>query len=227
MMRSMGGVVSQAGHLWGAAATSLAGLLGAGGCGICGAQAPSGLCVGCAATLAPPVGDLHIAGVAHTWALLDYAGARDLVLALKSGDRRLVQAVAVAMASELSSADPFTDVLCPDTVITWAPTSAARARQRGGDQAEVLARALGECTGMRCRRLLRRAPGSPPQHGRSAAARRQGPVFACVATPGSSVVVVDDVMTTGSTMAAAAQVLRIRNPQCVVGAMAMAQSGAS
>lgn len=217
--------IGSASRLWDSAARGTLGLLGGGGCGACRVRAPSGLCGPCAATLEPATGELSIPGVAHTWALLNYAHARDLVLALKAGDRRLVDPVATAMATELRSAGPITDVLCPATIITWAPTSAARARERGGDQAEVLARALATHTGLRCRRLLRRAAGSPPQHGRSAAQRRIGPAFRCVRQPGPSVLVVDDVMTTGGTIAAVARALHARTPDCVVGAMAMAKSG--
>ena len=61
-------------------------------------------------------------------------------------------------------------------VVTWAPTTAARRRQRGFDQAELLARALARRLHVPCRRLLLRPPGNA-QTGQPLDVRRAGPAF--------------------------------------------------
>lgn len=94
-------------------------------------------------------------------------------------------------------------------VVTWAPTTPSRRRQRGFDQGRLLATAVGRRLHVPCRGLLRRRHG-PPQTGRSRAERLVGPVLAPRPwTPAPRrVLVVDDVVTTGATLVAAARALR-------------------
>jgi predicted amidophosphoribosyltransferase len=106
-------------------------------------------------------------------------------------------------------------------VVTWAPTSGARVRARGYDQAELLARAVARELGVPCRRLLYRTHGEA-QTGRSRRERMRGPSFR--ARPSGrplSVLLVDDVVTTGATLGAAKAALLaagVDRVQCIAAA---------
>jgi competence protein ComFC len=94
-------------------------------------------------------------------------------------------------------------------VLTWVPLGRRRRRERGYDQAEVLAKAVGRLTGISAVPLLRRETETAPQARRSGAERRlalAGAFRAAGAAP-ARVVLVDDVLTSGATAAECARTL--------------------
>ena len=159
------------------------------------------MCRACADELRPAPNLPPPPGVDRCVAVLAYDGpARDVVARLKYRNHRAVlDGLAASMASAAADVRP--------DVVTWAPTTDARRRERGFDHAELLARGVADHLGVECRRLLRRRPG-PPQTGRARSARLRGPDLAPGAWFAGHVLVVDDVVTSGATATAAATVLR-------------------
>ncbi len=175
-------------------------------CVVCGSAGAS-LCSDCrrACTPAPCIDWVDALEVR---ALLRYDDAsRPIVLALKNAnDRALSAFVGPAMGMLLFDRPP--------DIVTWAPTSNARRRARGYDQAELLARSVARSLDRPVVKVLRRERGIS-QHGKSRNARLSGvgrPQFSVASrsgwvSGGAKFLVVDDVITTGSTLLSAAAAL--------------------
>jgi ComF family protein len=186
-------------------------------CAGCGREG-SVLCPGCEAELdarrgIPPgvaVGlpsEVPLPLVAHEWCV-PYAGlGRSVIHALKYGGvRRLAVPLGGALARRWASCGGLGDVLVP------VPVHRDRLRERGFDQAHLIAREAGRIATAPVARTLVRARRTARQAelDRSGRAGNVAGAFAVVApevVDGRWVVLVDDVMTTGATLREAALAL--------------------
>ena len=145
---------------------------------------------------------------------------RALLLRLKTAsDRRAVGFLAEELAQAL------VDSGIPEVVVTCMPMSREKLRRRGFNHAELLARAVAVRLGSRFdAKLLEHRGGLTDQH--SLSKEQRGENARRVIRPGRSspqgrvVLLVDDICTTGSSLAAAVAVLREQGARQVIAAAA-------
>jgi len=165
------------------------------GCILCGKVSPEGLCA------------QHDAPICKAWVV----GERRTVL------RRVIDAykfenVKAASRSLINLLDDTLPVLAVDTVIVPIPTASSHVRQRGYDHLEILARLLSQTRELPTVHLLQRL-STKTQHQLNKRERQQEAVSAFGINKAlaldfnTPLLLLDDIITTGSTVASAAQVL--------------------
>lgn len=135
----------------------------------------------------------HDAAIVSTQVAYRYRGpVQAAVVGAKiAGGRSAWPDLAALLAARVAVAPPTVDVVVP------VATAGRRVRRRGVDHAQVLAGGVAAAIGVPCAALLT-AVGRPP-HERQQATR---------ALPGTDVLLVDDVLTTGRTAGQAGAALR-------------------
>lgn len=137
-----------------------------------------------------------------------------VILYLKdTPSRRTVDFAAAQLLPALRREAAVREIEPPEMLVTFLPRSRRARREHGHDQAELLARALAGRLGAECRPLLFRGRDGEAQKMLTARERAENvrgaflPVrkYSCT---GRTVVLVDDVVTTGSGMAEGVRILR-------------------
>ncbi len=177
---------------------------------------------------APPIPLTRpIAGVDAAHALHRYEGpTQRFLLAAKNGGRRDILIHFGRQLADLLTTSPSVPAgwLDRPPTVVWIPASTERRRRRGYDQGRLLARAVGHSLGLPVRPILGRV-GAEGQEGRSRVERLRGPGLRCrIIRAPADVVLIDDVITTGSSLAVAAETLRQAGSSTII-AVAVASAG--
>jgi ComF family protein len=174
-------------------------------CLACGTEGTL-LCQGCAARCfqQPPI--VQLAALHGVWSRTVYnKTAKQLIHAYKF---ERAQYAAPTIAKLMADALP---PVPPNTLLVPVPTATSRYRQRGYDHAYLLAKALAGELKLPSAKLLTRM-GQTRQVGASKSVRHSQLQDAFRLTgrlpPGQAVLLVDDVVTTGASLEAAARVLQ-------------------
>lgn len=98
-------------------------------------------------------------------------------------------------------------------LMTWVPVSRKRLRQRGYDQALLLAQETGACLGLKPQRMLQKRRDNPAQSSLTGVESRRANVAGVYEAvhperfAGRKILLIDDIMTTGATLSEAARTL--------------------
>ncbi len=132
------------------------------------------------------------------------------VFALKDhGDRRAIDLAARELAGMIRRNLPFLDSIRDDTVIAWIPRCRSAVRTHGFDHMERVARRLSRCLLVPSERVLRRKLFGAEQKMLKGEARRHNARSTMILTKradlkNKTVILIDDIVTTGASLGAAA-----------------------
>lgn len=210
---------------------NLIGLIAPFNCLMCGMQGKV-ICTGCSLDAFPAVPSRCYRCRKHTsdskvclscrrqgkirnlWVVTDFEKyAQELVYKLKF---ERVQSAAEIIAKSLDETLPF---IKPQVLVTIAPTSGARRRQRGYDQAELIARSFARRRGLRfAQTLVRASDFRQTGANRSTRLKQLSGAFWPIRSylfKNTPVLIIDDVLTTGATLQEAARTLHSAGAETV------------
>ncbi len=178
-------------------------------CAGCDAVSDPPICARCAAAMcAMPVPAVRRMRSGSAYAGFEFAEPIRAALhrGKYAGDRQTLRELAGMTSTRLQGPRLFT----PDGIVP-VPLGPRRRRQRGYNQSEILATVIADARDVPVRADLARIRDTPPQSARDEATRRGNvaDAFAWTGSPmdGPYLWLVDDVLTTGATVEAAASVL--------------------
>ena len=189
-------------------------------CIFCGALTEKEtVCPKCVATLPYYVGTTkHREFFTRCAPAFHYAGAvRESILRFKFGGRQ-----SYAAAYAVFTAEAVKRELDTYDIISWTPVSKKRKRSRGYDQAELLAKETAKILGKDAVCTLEKMRDTPKQSGINAAAKRRANVMGAYkvvnadAVRGKTVLLMDDIVTTGATLSECARELLMAGAKEVV-----------
>lgn len=156
--------------------------------------------------------------VRHVWVVTEYENvAKKLIYDYKFARAK---AAAVVIAEQLNMRLPYFD---HSTIVTYVPTASSRVRLRGYDHAALIACSFSKRRGLRCASLLART-GQERQVGSGRVARytqasRDYKVVSAKRAQGQTVLILDDVLTTGATIESCGALLKHAGAKQVIAAV--------
>lgn len=184
-------------------------------CAFCGkcVKSGEGMCIQCEKLL-PYTGEnnrkQHFANVELCVSPLYYEGAvRKALLRYKFAGAASYSRIFAKISAKCIDE---TQISCD--IITWVSLSRKRRRRRGYNQAQLLAESAAKELGLPCEGLLKKTRDNPAQSGIKDAAQRRRNVSGVYEAidpekiRGKRILLMDDIVTTGSTLSEAAAVLK-------------------
>ena len=184
-------------------------------CIVCRKRLPPGIptiCPTCQETL-PLASDIHTKGkyISDCVSAVRYEGAvREAILRFKFGDAQIYRIAFGELVAERIYEDLFGEF----DILSWVPLAPDRKKERGYDQVELIARNVSERLQIPLVPLLKKRRGVSAQSLASSPAERRANIAGAyrVIDPdvvqGKRILLIDDVVTTGSTLSECARTLR-------------------
>lgn len=139
------------------------------------------------------------------------------IFSLKEGHKEFGNFLGNMLAEKILS----DSIICKADMIIPVPTSKERLRERGYNQAEVMAKAISSKTKIDIKKDVLYKKNSEVQHGLNKEQRHKNVSAFCIndtALNGKSIILCDDVITTGSTVNRCAQLLKSKGAGSVYAA---------